>query len=135
MAYGAPGRPLSEPRSPYHVRKAQRRAFEILKQQVYQSPEAVEYRRKNADHFLRARARKKLKAMLRGDSTAPWTVDQLRRLNRAEIALIADYAKARLDSLTPEQQESFRRNAGAFMVAWMTDRLFRDLVEFELPRQ
>ena len=60
---------------------------------------------------------------------------KLRRLNRAEIALIADYAKARLDSLTPEQQESFRRNAGAFMVAWMTDRLFRDLVEFELPRQ
>ena len=134
MAYGTPGRPLSEPRSPFKVRKAQRAAFQLLKQRAYQSPDAVERRAKNAQHVLVTRARKKLRIMLGGGKESPWTLDQLRRLNLAEIALIAEYSKTRLDSLTPEQQARFKRNAEIFAVAWMTDRMFADLVDFELPK-
>jgi hypothetical protein len=101
VAYGAPGRPLSEPRSPFAVRRADRAAFQVLKEQARQSPAATERRARNAQKVLKTRARKKVKKLVRGEAESPFTLDQLRQLNPAEIDVLVGYVRARLDSLTP----------------------------------
>jgi hypothetical protein len=133
VAYGAPGRPLSEPRSPFAVRRADRAAFQVLKEQARQSPAATERRARNAQKVLKTRARKKVKKLVRGEAESPFTLDQLRQLNPAEIDVLVGYVRARLDSLTPVQRARYRRNAGVFVTAWLTDQQLRDLAEFELP--
>ena len=75
------GRPISVPRSDYATRKANREAFQALKQELANSPAAVAQRAKWAVVSGRSRVREKVRSAIKeGTATPPFTAEQAKHL-------------------------------------------------------
>lgn len=123
MAYGTVGRPVSEPRSSFAERKAQREAFRQMKIELANSPEEQARRAKKQAGDMVTKARRKLRKALAGVAIEPFTMAQIGALNPVEMAQLEREARGRLGKLTEAERDTFKRNSWAALLSFSVPEL------------